>query len=84
MVGLYEAAVDELCSREVHGQKVRPKVIASTATIRRAPDQVRKIFLRTLEVFPPQRTDIANRFISNRREASVDSPGRRGTAQDHI
>ena len=38
MVGLYEAAVDELCSWEVDGKKVRPKVVASTATIRRAPD----------------------------------------------
>jgi Helicase conserved C-terminal domain len=69
--------VDELCSWEVQGQKVRPKVIASTATIRRAPDQVRKLFLRKLEVFPPQGTDIADRFLSIRRETSVDSPGRR-------
>lgn len=38
MVGLYEAAVDELCSWTVDGKKVRPKVVASTATIRRAPD----------------------------------------------
>jgi len=38
MVGLYEAAVDELCSWEVDGKRVRPKVVASTATIRRAPD----------------------------------------------
>ena len=53
MVGLYEAAVDELCSWEVDGKKVRPKVVASTATIRRAPDQVQKLFVRKLEVFPP-------------------------------
>lgn len=55
MVGLYEAAVDELCSWMVDGKKVRPKVVASTATIRRAPDQVQKLFLRKLEVFPPPR-----------------------------
>ena len=34
LVGLYETAVDRLCTWEVKGKKVRPKVIASTATIR--------------------------------------------------
>lgn len=77
MVGLYETAVDELCTWEVEGKKVRPKVIASTATIRRAPDQVRKLFLRKLEVFPPQGTGIANNFFSIRREPGSDYPGRR-------
>src|SRR5205807_2066941 len=40
LVGLYETAVDELASWEVNGRRVRPKVIASTATIRRARDQI--------------------------------------------
>ncbi len=76
MVGLYETAVDELCSWDVDGKKVRPKVIASTATIRRAPDQVRKLFLRKLEVFPPQGTGIAENFFSIRRDPSSEYPGR--------
>ena len=50
MVGLYESAVDELCSWEVNGKKVRPKVMASTATIRRAPDQIQNLFVRKLDV----------------------------------
>ena len=54
MVGLYEAAVDELCCWEVDGKKVRTKrSVASTATISRAPDQVQKLFVRKLDVFPP-------------------------------
>jgi len=77
MVGLYETAVDELCSWQVGGMKVRPKVIASTATIRRAPDQVRKLFLRQVEVFPPNGTNIENNFFSIRREPGPDFPGRR-------
>src|ERR1039458_8261929 len=77
MVGLYETAVDELCCWEVHGQKVRPKVIASTATIRRAPDQVRKLFMRKVEVFPPQGTGIADSFFSVRRDPDPQFPGRR-------
>lgn len=74
MVGLYEAAVDELCTWEVNGVRIRPKVIASTATVRRAPDQVRKLFARGLEVFPPQGTRIEDNFFAVER---ADLPGRR-------
>ncbi len=46
MVGLYETALDELCSREVEGHKIRPKIVASTATVRRAENQIRALFNR--------------------------------------
>ncbi|UED85479.1 helicase-related protein [Streptomyces profundus] len=49
MVGLYEAAVLELCS---WGGTV-PKVIASTATIRRSQEQIRGIYGRPAQLFPP-------------------------------
>ena len=77
MVGLYEAAVDELCSWVVDGKKVRPKVVASTATIRRAPDQIQKLFVRKLEVFPPQGTSIRDSFFAIQRPTGPDYPGRR-------
>jgi hypothetical protein len=77
MVGLYESAVDELCSWEVDGKRVRPKVVASTATIRRAPDQVRKLFVRKLDVFPPQGTSIRDSFFALQRPVSPEFPGRR-------
>lgn len=77
MVGLYETAVDELCTWEVKGRRVRPKVIASTATIRRAPEQIKKLFLRSVEVFPPQGTDIGNNFFSMQRVPGPEFPGRR-------
>ena len=77
MVGLYESAVDELCSWTVAGQRVRPKVIASTATIRRAEDQVQKLFVRRLAVFPPQGINLADHFFALQRPASPDTPGRR-------
>lgn len=48
VVGLYEAAVDAACSRP-H----KPKLVASTATIRRATDQVRAVFDREARQFPP-------------------------------
>ena len=77
MVGLYEAAVDELCSWQVNGQRVRPKVVASTATIRRAPDQIQKLFVRKLDVFPPQGTSIKDSFFALQRPVNEQYAGRR-------
>jgi hypothetical protein len=77
LVGLYETAVDRLCSWQVDGRRVRPKVVASTATIRRAPDQVHSLFLRNVEVFPPQGTDVRDDFFSRQRLPGKGYPGRR-------
>jgi len=49
LAGLYEAAVDILCTKN----GVPPKIIGSTATIRRAGAQVRSLFNRTVSQFPP-------------------------------
>ena len=76
MVGLYETAVDDLCSWQIAKTKVRPKVVASTATVRRAADQVRNVFMRRLAIFPPKALDVEDDFFSVQR--SVESrPGRR-------
>lgn len=63
LVGHYETAVDELAAWEVDGHIIRPKVIASTATIRRALDQVHSLFLRRANVFPPQGIDYSFAFF---------------------
>jgi hypothetical protein len=53
MAGLYETAIDALCTRTVNGHQVRPKIVASTATVRRADSQIRALFTRAgVEVFP--------------------------------
>lgn len=57
LVGLYETAVDALASLEVNDQRHPPKVVASTATIRRADRQVGSLFNRSLTVFPPPGLD---------------------------
>lgn len=57
LVGLYETAVDALASVEVGNQLHPPKVVASTATIRRADQQVGSLFRRSLTVFPPPGLD---------------------------
>jgi len=77
LVGLYETAVDKLCSWEVNGKTVRPKLIASTATIRKAGDQMFATFLRQVNIFPPQGLDVADNFFSRQRTPSEDTPGRR-------
>jgi hypothetical protein len=77
LVGLYETAVDKLCSWEVGGKTVRPKVIASTATIRKAGDQVHATFLRKVSVFPPHGLEVQDNFFSLRRKPSEELPGRR-------
>ena len=68
MVGIYETAVDYLCQRQVSGQTVRPKYIASTATARRAEPQVQALFDRTLAQFPPPALSADERFFATSEE----------------
>ena len=77
LVGLYEAAVDRLASWDVGGTRVRPKVIASTATIRRASDQVHALFLRQVAIFPPQGLDADDNFFARQQKDTAVDPGRR-------
>lgn len=54
MVGLYETAVDYLCSWNPNGECFKPKIVASTATIRGAGSQIKRLFNRnSISVFPP-------------------------------
>jgi hypothetical protein len=82
MVGLYEAAVDRLATWDLgQGRRSRPKVIASTATARRAPRQIGALFDRRTEVFPPPGLDIADSFFARQRPTdpghALYAPGRR-------
>ena len=65
MVGLYETALDSLATAEVDGKEVRPKIIASTATVRRALSQIRSLFNRPdVDVFPPPGPDLRDSFFA--------------------
>ena len=66
MVGLYETAVDLACSTVDSSGNVssRPKVIASTATIRRAKDQIKLVFDRESRQFPPPGIDPDQSFFA--------------------
>jgi hypothetical protein len=76
MVGLYETAVDELCGWMLGDQTVKPKIIASTATVRKAAEQVNNVFMRRVAVFPPHGLDVEDNFFSVQRPIQ-DKPGRR-------
>ena len=54
MAGLYETVIESLCAREIGGRRVKPKIVASTATVRHAREQIRALFARpATHVFPP-------------------------------
>ena len=66
MVGLYEAAIDAICSSK--GNKT--KIIASTATIRRAAEQCSSLYDREVCQFPHPGIDAEDSFFA--RESVID------------
>lgn len=70
VVGLYETAIDRLCTRDgyVH------KVVASTATIRRAAQQCKALYNREAFEFPPQAVRAGESYFAYE---DLDAPGRR-------
>lgn len=74
MVGLYETAVEALCRREVGGEVVLPKIVASTATVRRAEAQIRALFNRQADVFPPPGPDRRDSFFAQTVDGSKKPP----------
>jgi hypothetical protein len=76
MAGLYEAAIEGLCSRAIDGHVVRPKIVASTATVRRAQDQIQALFARPItQVFPPPGLDRRDSFFAETKPTS-EAPAR--------
>ena len=76
MVGLYETALDRLCWRDIDGKRIRPKIIVSTATVRKAERQVRALFdRRDTRIFPPPGPDQKDSFFAQ--SLSSDDSGAR-------
>lgn len=69
IVGLYETAVDAICSQK----GVRPKIIASTATIRRAKEQCSVLYNRDVVQFPAPGLDSGNSFFAREAEISYEN-----------
>ncbi len=60
LAALYETVVDRVCT----AAGVRPKVIASTATIRRAESQTEGLFDRRMMQFPPPGIDARDSYFA--------------------
>ena len=96
MAGLYETVIEALCLRAASGsadrsadafaQEVRPKIVASTATVRQAQDQIQALFARSnTQIFPPPGPDRRDSFfaeivpadqVPGRLYLGIPSPGR--------
>ncbi len=73
MAGLYETALDALCRRD--GAPRGPKIVASTATVRRAETQIRALFNRRMTaVFPPPGPDRRDNFFARTAPAAETAP----------
>lgn len=80
MVGLYEPIIDELCTDRRAEVPIPPKIIASTATIRRYEDQIKGLFGRDdVALFPPHGLEEGRSFFAEpaRLPSGELEPGRR-------
>lgn len=77
IAGVYETAIGHLAERDLaDGKKLRPKIIASTATVRQAESQIRALFARPSSmVFPPPGPDRRDTFFA-KTHAPEQSPAR--------
>jgi hypothetical protein len=80
MAGLYEPVIDELCTDRRGAKPIPPKIIASTATIRRYEDQIKGLFGREdVALFPPHGLEEGRSFFAEPARLADGSfePGRR-------
>jgi len=78
MVGAYETVIDRLCREHGLG-RVGPKIVASTATISRAHEQIRHLYAREeVLLFPPSGLEAGDSFFAreDRDESGRPRPGR--------
>lgn len=75
MVGLYETMIEELCT----ANDIKPKIIASSATISRAKEQINSLYGRGVEnvnIFPSQCLSAGDSFFAYEERSSDNAPGR--------
>ncbi len=67
MAGHYETLISSLCEREVNGEIILPKIVASTATVSRAKEQCNQLYAcgeENVFQFPPSGIDYDDSFFS--------------------
>jgi len=78
LVGLYETAVSALCERRSKNRLIPAKVIASTATIRRAQQQMRRLYTHHVAIFPSSGIIASDSFFAKEQEIRRDVDGSAG------
>lgn len=79
MVGLYEAVIEELCTDRRGKVAIKPKLVCSTATIRRYAEQIKALYARQdPALFPPPGLHAGDSFFAQyaRDENGTLKPGR--------
>jgi len=88
MVGIYETMVQNLCNDYglnsppfIKGEAsfIPPKIVASSATISRAEEQVKALYGKSdeqLHIFPSQGIEFGNTWFSEEKKVSLEYPGR--------
>tara|TARA_B100000949_G_scaffold228925_1_gene237153 strand:+ start:8899 stop:12417 length:3519 start_codon:yes stop_codon:yes gene_type:complete len=86
MVGLYETLIQTLCNNYNRSSSpfytsdnyVSAKIVASSATISRAAEQVKALYSNeNINIFPPQGISFGNTWFSEEIEPSIEVPGRK-------
>ena len=70
LVGLYEGVIELLCTRK---DGTKPKIVGSTATIRRAGDQCKALYNRETFQFPPPGINSSDSYFAKENNST---PGR--------
>jgi len=74
LAGLYETTIEELCTDHRGAHAILPKIISSTATIRRYVNQIKALYGRhDVALFPPPGLKAGDSFFASYEQ---DSPGR--------
>ncbi|MEX2410729.1 MAG: helicase-related protein [Candidatus Paceibacterota bacterium] len=91
MVGMYETMVQTLCNDygfssppfiKKDAEFIPPKIVASSATISRAKEQINALYGKNeeqLHIFPSQGIEFGNTWFSEEIEVTPDNPGRKYT-----
>lgn len=64
--GGYETAIEELCSNLLeNGEKIKPKYVVATATIKNAAEQIKRLYARKeMKQFPPSGLEVEDSFFA--------------------
>lgn len=81
LAGLFETVIEELCTKNLDGRYIKPKIISATATIKEFQQQAKDLFARKqAKLFPSPGLDIDDSFFAKvavDKETQKPLPGRK-------